>query len=94
MTEKSAGDEALVCDLVGPVCETGDWLARHRELNAVPGDLLAIMGTGAYGFVMSSNYNARFRPPEVLIETGGFKLIRPRETVSGMLASERDCLTA
>ena len=94
VTEKSAGDEALVCDLVGPVCETGDWLARHRELNAVPGDLLAIMGTGAYGFVMSSNYNARFRPPEVLIETGGFKLIRPRETVSGMLASERDCLTA
>ncbi|MEE2983924.1 MAG: diaminopimelate decarboxylase [Pseudomonadota bacterium] len=94
VTEKSAGDEALVCDLVGPVCETGDWLARHRELNAVPGDLLAVMGTGAYGFVMSSNYNARFRPPEVLIETGGFKLIRPRETVSGMLASERDCLTA
>ena len=60
----------------------------------MPGDLLAVMGTGAYGFVMSSNYNARFRPPEVLIETGGFKLIRPRETVSGMLASERDCLTA
>ncbi|MCZ6664305.1 MAG: diaminopimelate decarboxylase [Gammaproteobacteria bacterium] len=92
VSEKSAGNEALVCDLVGPVCETGDWLARQRELNAAPGDLLAIMGTGAYGFVMTSNYNARLRPPEVLIDTDGFKIIRSRETVSGMLASEQDFL--
>jgi diaminopimelate decarboxylase len=90
--EKSAEGRARVCDLVGPVCETGDWLARDRMLDAVPGEILAILGTGAYGFVMASNYNARPRPPEVLIDSDGFKVVRPRETLSDMLAGERDCL--
>ena len=77
------------CDLVGPICETGDFLALGRELPPVePGDLLAILGCGAYGFVMGSNYNARPRPPEVLIDQGRWAVARPRESIAALMEGE------
>lgn len=84
--------DAPACDVVGPVCESGDWLARDRCLPAGPGDLLAITETGAYGHVMASNYNARPRPPEVLIESGTYRVVRRRETIDDLVATERDAL--
>ena len=92
VSEPSADAALINCDIVGPVCESGDWLARGRELHAVPGQLLAVAAVGAYGFVMSSNYNARPHPPEVLVASEGFSVIRTRESVAGMLVNERDCL--
>jgi len=76
-------------DVVGPVCESGDFLARDRELPVVEeGDLLAIMDVGAYGMVLASNYNSRARPAEVLIDGGSGKLIRRRETTADLLRTE------
>jgi diaminopimelate decarboxylase len=76
-------------DIVGPVCETGDFFARHRVLPATgPGELLAIFTAGAYGFVMSSNYNARPRPVEVMVEGGRWRLARRRETYRDMIRGE------
>lgn len=92
VTERNADAGSTVCDIVGPICETGDWLARGREIHAVPGELLVITAVGAYGFVMSSNYNARPHPPEVLIESERFTVIRKRESVAEMLENERNCL--
>jgi diaminopimelate decarboxylase len=77
-------------DVVGPVCETGDCFARDRELPIVPeGDLVAIMDVGAYGMALSSNYNTRPRPAEVLVEGRSVRLIRRRETVRDLLRAER-----
>jgi diaminopimelate decarboxylase len=77
-------------DIVGPVCETGDFFARDRELPSVQeGDLLAILDAGAYGMVLSSNYNTRPRPAEVLIAGKRVKVIRRREKVSDLLRAER-----
>ncbi|MGE0484340.1 MAG: diaminopimelate decarboxylase [Gammaproteobacteria bacterium] len=90
--EPAADAVALPCDVVGPVCESGDWLARGRELAVAPGDLLAILGAGAYGFAMASNYNARPRPPEILIENSGARLVRARERVEDLMRSELDLL--
>jgi diaminopimelate decarboxylase len=68
------------CDIVGPVCETGDWLARDRPMvRSRPGDLLAVMQAGAYGFAMSSNYNGRLRPAEVLVSGHEFRIVRRRQ---------------
>ncbi len=79
----------VVADLVGPVCETGDFLARGRRLPAVePGDLVAIFTAGAYGFVLSSNYNARPRPAEVLVEGRRWRVARRRETWRDMVRGE------
>ncbi len=76
-------------DVVGPVCESGDFLARDWPLPEVQsGDLLIVWATGAYGFVQSSNYNARLRPPEVLIEPGRFRMIRRRQTFREMIRGE------
>jgi diaminopimelate decarboxylase len=76
-------------DVVGPVCETGDFLARDRNLERVqPGDLLAVRDTGAYGFVMSSNYNMRPRAAEALVEDGALHLIRRRETFEDLVRTE------
>jgi diaminopimelate decarboxylase len=76
-------------DVVGPLCETGDFLARDRALGALkPGDLLAVLGSGAYGFVLASNYNSRPKPAEVLIEGAAARLIRRRETVDELIAAE------
>jgi diaminopimelate decarboxylase len=83
------GGEGLTADVVGPVCESGDFLAKDRELPAVEaGDLLAIMSAGAYGFVMASNYNARPRPPEVLVDGKDMYVIRERETFDDLLRGE------
>jgi diaminopimelate decarboxylase len=75
-------------DLVGPVCESGDWLARDRELAVEPGDLLAMMAAGAYGFTMASNYNTRGRAAEVLVDGDQVHLIRRREHPAELFALE------
>jgi diaminopimelate decarboxylase len=75
-------------DLVGPVCESGDWLARDRELAVEPGDLLAMMTAGAYGFTMASNYNTRGRAAEVLVDGDKVHLIRRRENPADLFALE------
>lgn len=75
-------------DVVGPVCETGDFLGKSRDLALVPGDLLAVRSAGAYGFSMSSNYNSRPRPAEVLVDGGTVHLVRARETVPQLFAGE------
>ena len=76
-------------DVVGPVCETGDFLARDRVMaNAMPGDYLAVCTAGAYGFVQSSNYNSRPRVPEVLVDGAGWRVIRERETYADLVRGE------
>jgi len=76
-------------DVVGPVCESGDFLARDREMdNALPGDLLAVATTGAYAFVAASNYNSRVRPPEVLVEGGAWRIVRSRESYQDLIRGE------
>ena len=76
-------------DVVGPVCESADFLAKDRELAVNPGDLLAIMSAGAYGMVMSSNYNSRPRPAEIMVDGARPWLIRERERTESLFASER-----
>jgi len=81
----------VVADVVGPVCETGDFFARDRELPPLrQGDLVAILDAGAYGISLASNYNSRPRPAEVLVKGRKSSLIRRRETVNDMLAAERE----
>ena len=75
-------------DVVGPVCETGDFLALDRELSLAEGDLLAIREAGAYGSSQSSNYNTRPRPPEVIVDEDGFTVVRKRETIADLLRLE------
>jgi diaminopimelate decarboxylase len=76
-------------DVVGPVCETGDFFARDRALKPLrPGDLVALLDAGAYGMAQSSNYNSRLRAAEVLIEGRSARLIRRRETTADLLAPE------
>jgi len=75
-------------NVVGPVCESGDFLAHDRELALSEGDLLAVCSAGAYGFVQSSNYNTRGRPAEVLVNGADFQVVRRRETVRDQLALE------
>ncbi len=82
---------ARVVDVVGPVCESGDFFARDRKLPPLePGDLIAVLDSGAYGMAQSSNYNTRMRPAEVLVEGGEARLIRRRETMADLLAPELD----
>ncbi|MBZ5609959.1 MAG: diaminopimelate decarboxylase [Acidobacteriia bacterium] len=79
----------ITADVVGPVCESGDFLARGRDMaNVMPGDLLAVCTAGAYGFVAASNYNARPRPPEILIEGDSYRVIRERETYEDLIRGE------
>jgi diaminopimelate decarboxylase len=76
-------------DVVGPVCESGDSFAQNWPMARVkPGDLLVLWGAGAYGFVETSNYNSRPRPPEVLVEESRFRLIRRRESLSDLIRGE------
>ena len=80
----------LPADVVGPICESGDFLARDRELPRFGrGDLLAVMSAGAYGFTMASNYNSRPRPPEVLVSGDRFFVIRTRETYPDLVRGEQ-----
>jgi diaminopimelate decarboxylase len=76
-------------DVVGPVCETADFLGRGRELALAEGDLLAILSAGAYGMAMSSNYNTRPRAPEVMVDGAATHLVRERESLPSLFASER-----
>jgi diaminopimelate decarboxylase len=79
----------ITADVVGPVCETGDFLARDREMaDAMPGDYLAVMTAGAYGFALSSNYNSRPRVAEALVEGATFRVIRARETYADLIHGE------
>jgi diaminopimelate decarboxylase len=75
-------------DVVGPICETGDFLGKDRELSISENDLLAICSAGAYGFVMSSNYNTRNRPAEVMVDGDKMYLVKPRETLAQQMAGE------
>jgi diaminopimelate decarboxylase len=80
----------ILADVVGPVCETGDFLARNRQVaDAAPGDLLAVCTAGAYGFVLSSNYNSRPRPPEILVSGAQWRTIRARETLEDLVRGEQ-----
>ena len=74
--------------MVGPICETGDFLAKDRELTLAQGDYIAFMSAGAYGFVLSSNYNARPRVAEVMVSGSHHALVRKRETVSSLFENE------
>jgi diaminopimelate decarboxylase len=86
VSANSAG--AQIYDIVGPVCESGDWLARDRDLAIAAGDLLAITSAGAYGMAMSSNYNARPRAAEVMVDGDRYYCVRRRETVAELFAGE------
>ena len=80
---------ATIYDVVGPVCESADWLARDRALVLEQGDLLAVLCAGAYGMTMASNYNSRGRPCEVMVDRGDALLIRERERFEDLIAHER-----
>jgi diaminopimelate decarboxylase len=76
-------------DVVGPVCESGDFFARDRDMARVkPGDLMALLDAGAYGMSLASNYNTRPRPAEVMVDGGTVRLIRRRETMRDLLGPE------
>jgi diaminopimelate decarboxylase len=87
--EARGAGPAQVYDIVGPVCESGDWLARGRRLALAEGDLLAIASAGAYGMTMSSNYNTRPRAAEVIVDGSHAHLVRERESVESLFALER-----
>jgi diaminopimelate decarboxylase len=79
----------VTLDVVGPICETGDFLARDREMaNVMPGDFLAVCSAGAYGFVQASNYNSRPRAAEILVEGTTYRIIRRRETYADLVRGE------
>ncbi|MGO3769435.1 MAG: diaminopimelate decarboxylase, partial [Vreelandella alkaliphila] len=80
--------ERAVYDVVGPVCETGDFLGKERDLAIAEGDLLAVRSAGAYGFVMASNYNSRPRPPEVMVDGSSYYVVRARESLESLWAGE------
>jgi len=80
--------QSKVYDVVGPICETGDFLGKERELAIEQGDLLAVRSAGAYGFTMSSNYNTRPRVAEIMVDGEEFKVVRQRETIEQLFASE------
>lgn len=87
---RTRAGETPVYDVVGPVCESGDWIGRDRALNVVAGDLLAVLSAGAYCMSMASNYNTRGRAAEVLVSGATTKLIRRRETMEDQLRAEID----
>jgi diaminopimelate decarboxylase len=82
-------DAAQTWDVVGPVCESGDWLGRDRSMAVQPGDTLAMLSAGAYGMTMASNYNSRPRAAEVMVDGARVTPIRARETVESLFAGER-----
>jgi diaminopimelate decarboxylase len=90
LAERSAENSASVTyDVVGPVCESGDWIGRDRTLQVRSGDLLAVLSAGAYCMAMASNYNSRGRAAEVLVSGTQAQLIRRRETIDDQLLGER-----
>jgi diaminopimelate decarboxylase len=90
VAEPSGGAAGIVADIVGPVCESGDYLAKDRAMPAIgAGDLLAVMTTGAYGAVQSGTYNSRPLIPEVLVKGNAFAIVRPRQTYEELLGLDR-----
>ena len=87
-SESQEGSKEQSWDIVGAVCETGDFLAKKRLLSLAVGDILAITGAGAYGFVMSSNYNSRPRPAEIMVSADKHQVVRKRETVEQLFEGE------
>jgi len=81
--------DAKTYDIVGPICESGDWLARDRQLDIQQGDLLAIMSAGAYAFTMASQYNTRPRPPEIMVDGSAHHVVRPRESLESLFSTEK-----
>ena len=91
--KESADGGSTSVDVVGPVCETGDFFCQSRELpNFAPGEAIALLSAGAYGFVMASNYNSRGLPVEILVDGAVAKVVRPRQTIDDILASEKAAL--
>jgi diaminopimelate decarboxylase len=89
VAQRPNGQPGITLDVVGPICESGDFLAKDRPLPACqPGDLLAVLSAGAYGFAMASNYNARPRVPEVMVKGEQFALVRARETYDDLIRGE------
>ncbi len=87
---KETKGETIKGDLVGPICETGDFLATDREMpDFAAGDLIAVMSAGAYGFSMASNYNARPRPAEILVDGSSYRVVRDRESFEDLIRGER-----
>jgi len=83
------GRPRVAYDVVGPICESGDFLALDRDLpELAQGDLMVVRGAGAYGFVMTSTYNARPRPPEVLVDEGRYAVVRAREDPQDLMRGE------
>ena len=80
---------AMLCDVVGPVCESGDWIGRDRPISAQAGEYLAVLSAGAYCVSMSSNYNSRPRAAELLVDGDTVHVLRPRETVASLFADEK-----
>ena len=92
---RRSGRPVELTDVVGPVCESGDFLAKGRAMpRAEPGDLLAIATTGAYGFVLASNYNSRPRAAEALVEGGSVRIVRRREIWEDLIRGEVVCVQA
>jgi len=87
---RKAGKEMVVTDVVGPVCESGDFLAKDRSMPVTdPGELLVVMSAGAYGYTMSSNYNSRPRPPEIMVKGDRYFTIRERESYEDLIRGEQ-----
>jgi diaminopimelate decarboxylase len=84
-----ADSPAMLCDVVGPVCESGDWIGRDRQISAQAGEHLAVLSAGAYCVSMSSNYNSRPRAAELLVDGDTVHVLRPRETVASLYAGEQ-----
>ncbi|MDB5895603.1 MAG: diaminopimelate decarboxylase, partial [Rhodoferax sp.] len=83
------GGSTTVYDVVGPICESGDWIGRDRALSVRPGDLLAVFSAGAYCMSMASNYNTRGRPAELLVDGTQVHVIRERETTADQIRLEK-----
>ena len=86
---KAGGESHSIWDIVGPICETGDFLGKERSLKLAPGDFLAVCSSGAYGFTMSSNYNSRPRAAEIMVDGEQIHLIREREPMSALWRGEK-----
>jgi len=85
---QSRAGQAQTWDVVGPVCESGDWLGRDRPLAVAPGDRLAVLSAGAYGMVMASNYNSRPRAAELMVDGAQVRCVRERESLASLFAGE------
>ena len=87
--EMNHNREKILADIVGPVCESGDFLGKNRDfIKPEQGEYLAVMSAGSYGMTMASNYNARRRPPEILVDGDSFRIVRSRETFEHLLYDE------